>query len=358
MPGRLKSPLILAAAGAAAAACVSACTASGPATSHSRAAQRPGSSAGRANQRRGLPLRRIADVPLPDGVSRFDYESIDPQRRTLYVAHLGASSIVAVNLRTRRMYADLHGIAEVHGVLAVPRAGRLFASATGSGEAIMISERTGRILARAPAGTYPDGLAYDPVSHEVFVSDEVGGVETVIDAGDGRRITTISLGGEAGNVQYDAATGDVLADVQTRNVVAVIDPASNRVVRDIALPGCDHDHGLYLDERRRLAFVACDGNARLLVLDLTTYAVRQNLGVGADPDVLAFDPSLRRLYVAAESGVVTIFGERIRSLVTLGRGFLAAEAHTVAVDPETHLVYFALQDVGGKPMLRIMTPVR
>ena len=193
MPGRLKSPLILAAAGAAAAACVSACTASGPATSHSRAAQRPGSSAGRANQRRGLPLRRVADVPLPDGVSRFDYESIDPQRRTLYVAHLGASSIVAVNLRTRRMYADLHGIAEVHGVLAVPRAGRLFASATGSGEAIMISERTGRILARAPAGTYPDGLAYDPVSHEVFVSDEVGGVETVIDAGDGRYPATCWL---------------------------------------------------------------------------------------------------------------------------------------------------------------------
>jgi hypothetical protein len=45
-------------------------------------------------------------------------------------------------------------------------------------------------------------------------------------------------------------------------------------------------------------------------------------------------------------------------LVTLGQKFLATEAHTVAVDPETHLVYFALQDVGGKPVLRIMAPVR
>jgi len=183
-------------------------------------------------------------------------------------------------------------------------------------------------------------------------------VETVLDARDGHRITAIGLGGEAGNVRYDPGTGEVLADVQTRNVVAVIDPALDRVVRTVPLPGCDHDHGLYLDAGQRLAFVACDGNARLLVLDLSSYTVRQNLNVGTDPDVLAFDPSLRRLYVAAESGVVTVFGEQGRSLVTLGRNFLATEAHTVAVDPRTHLVYFALQDVGGAPGLRIMAPTR
>ena len=365
MPGRATSRLALAVAAVAAAACVSSCTASHPAPPPSHpaspsgeGAQRPGQSARPASHHRGLPLQRVADVDLPDGASRFDYESIDPLRRTLYIAHLGASSIAAVNLTTRHVQADLHGIAEVHGVLAVPSLGKLFASATGSGQAVMISEKTGRILTRAPAGAYPDGIAYDPARQEAFVSDESGGVETVIDTRDGHRLATISLGGEAGNVQYDEATDKVLADVQTQNVLAVIDPAINRVVRDIALPDCDHDHGLYLDEQRRLAFVACDGNARLLVLDLTSDTVRQNLGVGEDPDVLAFDPSLRRLYVAAESGVVTVFGEHGRSLVTLGRKFLATEAHTVAVDPVTHLVYFALQDVGGRPVLRIMAPVR
>ncbi|HMG27461.1 MAG TPA: YncE family protein, partial [Acidimicrobiia bacterium] len=29
-------------------------------------------------------------------------------------------------------------------------------------------------------------------------------------------------------------------------------------------------------------------------------------------------------------------------------------AHSVAVDPATHRVYFPLQDVGGHPMLRVM----
>ena len=65
--------------------------------------------------------------------------------------------------------------------------------------------------------------------------------------------------------------------------------------------------------------------------------------VGASPDVLAFDPSLGRLYVSAESGTVAVFAETAHGARRLGIGYLAYEAHTVAVDPSSHLVYFALQ---------------
>src|SRR5689334_24772488 len=179
MPQRATSWLAQAVAAVAAAACASSCTVSHPApppsrpassshptSSPSQGAQRPSQSAWPVSHYRGLPLQQVADVALPDGASRFDYESIDPLRRTLYIAHLGASSIAAINLTTRHVQADLQGIAEVHGVLAVPSLGKLFASATGSGQAVMISERTGRILARAPAGAYPDGIAYDPARQE------------------------------------------------------------------------------------------------------------------------------------------------------------------------------------------------
>jgi hypothetical protein len=75
--------------------------------------------------------------------------------------------------------------------------------------------------------------------------------------------------------------------------------------------------------------------------------------VGDDPDVLAFDPQWHRLYVAAESGVVSAFTVVNRKLVHEGKVAMA-HAHTVAVDPRTHLVYFPLQDVAGHPRLRIM----
>src|SRR5205807_37409 len=125
----------------------------------------------------------------------------------------------------------------------------------------------------------------------------------------------------------------------------------------ISLRGCASDHGLLIDSTRRLAFVACDANARLLTLDLRTMQVTGNVGVGGSPDVLALDTSLHRLYVSAESGVVAVFREGQHSLTKLGQAFLATEAHTVAVDPRTHLVYFPLQSGStGRPQLLIMAP--
>jgi DNA-binding beta-propeller fold protein YncE len=241
-------------------------------------------------------------------------------------------------------------------VIAVPQVGRVYASATNDHEVLTIDAHSGRILARAPAGEYPDGLAVDPSSHHVFVSDEAGGVETVISAA-GRRIATIALGGEAGNVQYDAATKMMLVDVQTRDDIAVINPRTNRLVSRIPLSGCANDHGLLIDSAHQLAFVACDENATLLTLDLRTRRLIGTARVGDSPDVLAFDASLHRLYVSSESGVVAVFAETGRHLEKLGLAFLAPHAHTVAVDPRSHLVYFPLESgTGGRPQLLVMHP--
>jgi YVTN family beta-propeller protein len=300
-----------------------------------------------------LPLKTVATVPLPGGSSRLDYASVDPGRHRLYLAHLGGGLVIVFDTKRRRVVKTIRAPG-AHGVLAVPSIGRVYASATDEQKLLTIDSRTNRVIASAPAGDYPDGIAYDSKDRRVFVSDESGGREYVFTAG-GRAIGSIGLGGEAGNVRYDPVTGHVLADVQTANVVAVINPRTLRVIRRVRLPCCNHDHGLDVDAPRRLAFVACDENARLLTLDLRTMKVTGNASVGGSPDVLAFDPGLRRLYVAAETGEVTVFAERGRKLEKLGQDILAPEAHVVAVDPRTHLVYFPLQ---SGPTLRIMKPTR
>jgi DNA-binding beta-propeller fold protein YncE len=182
----------------------------------------------------------------------------------------------------------------------------VFASATDDRQLVTIDARTNKVVARAPAGEYPDGIAYDSAARRVYVSDESGGAELVFGAR-GRRIGSVPLGGDAGNVQYDPCPVDVLVDVQSRDELAVISTRTNRVVRRVPLPGCDHPHGLLVDAPKRLAFVACDENAKLLTLDLGRMKIIGTVDVGDGPDVLAFDRSLRRLYVAAESGNVAVF---------------------------------------------------
>lgn len=300
-------------------------------------------------------LRAVARVPLSGPAVRFDYTSFDPGTHLLWISHMDAGQLLAFDVRQRKIVKTISAPG-VHGVIAVPELGRVFASATNTREVLTLNARTGAVLARAPAGLYPDGLAYDPVDRRVFVSDESGGVETVLNAA-GHHVATITLGGEAGNVQYDAVARRVLVDVQSRDEVAVIDPHTNRIVRRIHVADCANDHSLLIDSPRRLAFITCDGDAHLLTLDLRTLKVTGVFKVGDSPDVLAFDSTLRRLYVSAESGVVGVFAETARSVRPLGLGFLATEAHSVAVDPHTHLVYFPLQQgSAGAPQLLIMRP--
>jgi DNA-binding beta-propeller fold protein YncE len=305
---------------------------------------------------KALPLRLVRDVRLPGRATRFDYESFDPRTGLLFISHLGDSEVLRFNTRTQRLQGAVAGVSRVHGVLAVPALGRVYASATGFNQVFAINERTLRILARIPGGVYPDGMAYVPGRHRLFVSDELGGTDTVIDTRSERRVATIQLGGQAGNSQYDRGSGRVYVDVQTENRLKAINPATDRIVASYPLPGCQHDHGLLIDSRARLAFVACDHNARLLTFDLRTHRVLASHRLGKYPDVLKFDRGLQRLYVAAESGVVSVFALRGRQLHLLGRAHLAYEAHSVAVDSQ-HRVYFPLQDIDGHPLLRIMRPV-
>jgi DNA-binding beta-propeller fold protein YncE len=304
-----------------------------------------------------LPLRHVSDLTLPGDSSRFDYASLDPARGLLFIAHLGASEVIEVDVHANRVVRTVAHLSDVHGVLVVPQLHRVYATATGDNVVAAIDEDTGQILTRTPTGAYPDGLAYDPLHRTVWTTNETGGSETVIDAATGTLRGTAALGGDAGNVAYDPGTGQVLADVQTRNTLAVIDPATLTVTRRVPLPGCDHDHGLTLDPINRLAFIACDGNATLLALDLSTWQVTGTNKVGQDPDVLAYDSAAHRLYVAAESGWLTTLDNHNRHLTVTGRAHLAEGAHVVAIDATNHRSYYPIpHGPAGHPTLTSYQP--
>ena len=305
-----------------------------------------------------LPLQRVTDIPLPGNASRLDYQSIDAGRSLLFIAHLGDGQLIAVDVRRRRVVTVIPNVSAVHGVLAVPQLHRVYASATGTNEIVTVDESTFKIQFRAPGGVYPDGMAFDPVNHRLFVSDERGGTDTVIDTFSNKRIATIPLGGEVGNTQYDPASRHIFANVQTRGELVEIDPKRLRILRRIGVAGCEGNHGLLIDERRRRAFIACEDNATLLWLNMRDMNVMKRWRIGADPDVLALDPQTHRLYVSSESGIVSVFSDADAAVTLVAQGFLAAAAHTVAVDTVSHLVYFPLQNVNGAPVLRVMRQKR
>ncbi len=303
-----------------------------------------------------LAFKVLANVPLPGDTSRLDYESFDPRTHRLFIAHLGAGSVIAFDTRAQRVVGTVDGTPSVRGVLAVPELGYVYAAAAGSGEIVVIDERTLAIVARISGAGDVDGLAFDPHTKHVFVSDESGGRDTVIDTRTNRIVARVDIGGEAGNTQYDSRSGHIFVAVQTRDQLVEIDPRTNAVVGRYDLPGCLHAHGVAIDVDANAAYVACELNATIVRLDLRgarRVTARESVGIGVD--VLALDAVRHRLYVASESGIVSSFDVRAGRFVRIAQAFFAPNAHVVGIDG-AHRLYFPLRNIEGHPLLRIVLP--
>jgi DNA-binding beta-propeller fold protein YncE len=309
-----------------------------------------------SGRRGGVPLALVRDVPLPGGTTRFDYASVDTKGRKLYVAHLGDSTLDVVDLDTLHVVAVVPRIADVHGVALAADRGRVYATATGDNELVTIESTTNYVIARTPTGDFPDDVAYDPDHALLYVSDKNAGSITVVSADTGKVTDTIKVAAETGNVAYDSAARLVYAAARTPDALVAIDPTSSKITTRIRLPGCRGAHGVFIDAATNRAFVACERNARLVTVDLTRRTETARSPVGRGPDVLAYDASLRRLYVAAESGDVAVFALSSRTPKKLGQSHVADAAHSVAVDQATDRVFLPLADIRGRPVLRVMRP--
>lgn len=298
-------------------------------------------------------LRIVADVALPGPSARFDYQSLDASDGRLYIAHMNADQLLVFDTRKRKVVANLEGFHRVHGVLAVPELARIYVSVTGDHQVAVVDRASLKTVGQIGEISYPDGLAYAPTVQRVFVSDEHGNADAVIDATNNTLFRSIPLGGAAGNTVYDSGADRIYVAVHGKNELVTIDPLRARITARTPLTWLEDPHGIALDVENRLAFVAGQGNSKLVVVDLKSMEVGPPFSVGRDPDVLAFDPATKRLYVAAESGQVKVFQEGNRTLEPVGELHLP-HGHSVAVDSKDHLVYFPLEDLDGKPVLRIM----
>jgi DNA-binding beta-propeller fold protein YncE len=107
--------------------------------------------------------------------------------------------------------------------------------------------------------------------------------------------------------QYDPVARKVYVNLQDKNIFAVIDASSDEVVAKYPVGKCQGNHGTALGPAHHRAFLSCEGNEMMTVFDLDKHIPIAFFKMPGGPDVIKFDPGLRRIYVACYSGAIAVF---------------------------------------------------
>jgi glutamine cyclotransferase len=263
---------------------------------------------------------------------RFDYVTVDPQRRRVYAAHAGNDSLLIVNADTGRVLGQVR-VGPMAGVAVNEKTGDVY---TGDGSAEAISEVnpvTMRVVRRVSVPGHVDAIAYDPQLHRVYGDEDDGTKIFVIDTRTFKQIGTVALPGHKPEyLVIDPKTHVVYQNITTINAIAVIDPKTLKVVRTIATPEIRNNHPLQFDNAHRTLVVGGD-NA------LSVYALSgKRLGTTetkAWADQCSIDQQRQMLACAGKDALALYSLPKSGAPVFKGSRNVGPRLHNVGVDEKT-----------------------
>ena len=304
----------------------------------------------------GQTLRQVAkfDLPGPAG-KRFDYLTIDEEDQFLLSAHLGPGILYVIDMRTNKVVKAIPGLPGITGLEFVPGTRKVYTSDWGEEKIGVVDLRSMTVRKRLVTEAKPNGSVYATPFHKVYVSNTLGKAVTVVDTDKDEIVQTIRFDSETGMPQYDSAARKVYVNLRNANEIAEIDPATDTVVGRYPVDGCQFNHGMAVDSGHHRAFILCSGNRTFTAFALDTHKSIVHLPLPAGADVVKFDPSLGRIYVACSSGFISVFqaedGDRYRKLEDFA---VERMVHSLAVDATSHRVYTPEQEENGQPVARMI----
>src|SRR5713101_6605365 len=301
-------------------------------------------------------LKKVTEFDLPGPAGkRFDYLTITPDDHYLLSTHLAAGQTYVIDVKTNKVLATIADTPGAEGVEYVPELKKAYTSNAYDNTIGVVDLRQMKVIKKIPTEAKPDGSAYAAPFHKLYVSDERGKAEAIVDVRTDTLVKTLHFKSQTGMPQYDPVAKKVYVNLQDENIFAVIDSASDEVIGRYSVGRCDGNHGMTLDPEHHRAFLACEGNQLMTVFNLDTHQPIAFLPMAGGPDVIKFDPGLKRIYVACSSGAISVFQmddpDHYRKLEDFP---VQKKVHSLAVDPDTHRVYAPEQEADGKGVARMV----
>jgi DNA-binding beta-propeller fold protein YncE len=291
------------------------------------------------------PLVLERTIALPDVRGRIDHLAWDPARRRLFVAALGNGSVEVIDATSARQVGRISGLHEPQGVAWLEPAQEL-AVASADGSIKFYSGATLALVATIALGEDADNLRVDPRSGALVAGYGSGGL-AIIDPVGHQVVRRLALGGHPEGFQL---VGDrAYVNLPDRGEIVAVDLSTGAIARTWPTGLRLMNFPMALNPEHTLIAAAFRLPARLMIIDLSSGAVRQVLPTCGDSDDLYFHDRPRQLLVVCGSGEVDVYGATTQGYAAAGRVPTRAGARTGLWIAERERLFVAARAAEGQP---------
>ena len=244
------------------------------------------------------------DLPHHDS-GGFDHGDVMESTGLGFVAHTATGSIEMYDGMEGVHLKTIKGCAEASGVVCAQREKLAIAASRGTGRILVLDGATGAVRNEMQVGTRPNGVAWDP-RHRMFLAADVGDYHVrIADPFAGKIIADQLLPGRPRWCKYSAGIDRYVVNLSDKALVAILHPETAAV--DTLIPvSVAGPHGVDIDEKRNMAYIACDSGA-VVAVDLVARREVGKVSIPPNPDVAWFNVREGLLYCAvSKPGVIEV----------------------------------------------------
>jgi len=279
----------------------------------------------------------VIEIPAAAG-SAFDHGAFEPATRRVFIAHTARNCVEVVDRDAGRHLATLPGFPEAAGVVA--DGGQVIVTNRGAASVAWIDARSLKTRSVVETGARPNGVAIVPrgeLAAVACIGDDSHRPELHVVGPDGGPRHSIRLPGRPRWCVTDVDGSRLFLAIREPSMVLVGRLPQLDVVEHWPLPS-HGAHGMDIDHRSRLLYVACDAGA-LIAVDTATGRVRGEWPIGENPDATFFNPATGLVHVAiGEPGLIQSIDPRTNARADLPT---APGAKTTALAAPDRLYVFS-----------------
>lgn len=284
----------------------------------------------------------IKKIPIP-GTGGWDYLTVDPSARRLYVSH--GTQVEVLDIDSFALVGSIPKTPGVHGVAIAPESGRGFVSEGQSNAVLVFDLKTLKEITSVSAGKKPDGIIYDDITKRVFAFNGGSNSATAIDASSGKVAGTVDLGG---GPEFAAADGHgyVFNNLEDESLVLKINSRDLKVEQRWPTAPCSSPSSMAMDRANRRIFIGCRSKV-MAVLDADSGKVIATLPIGDHVDATVFDAEKKLIFNSNGEGTITVIREESPDTYSVVQTVKTApRAKTMAFDPKTHQLFLSTEEDG------------